>query len=287
MKKLLTLAFALIAVLAIGASVMAQQVGAQNQARARIHTLGAFGNGLAVSQEDSMDFELIRIGIAAIKVETADEERTVKAGILHFADEKYTLKDVVIGNGTVSADIYLNDTQVGSISLDSYPKEDKELWAGTMTLNGKTYNVYLIQGKRIMKAEEKAEKAFEYCRNNPERCKAAMRAVGQIVCDPVTDGDCRERIRNFCEQYPDDSRCKALRLAQCGLNLEDAQCRAEIRGVCSNNATENACQRLGEVYNNMVQKRPGILENAPQWFHTVRERLQQQEQGQPGGTQQA
>jgi len=274
MKKLLTLAVALIAVLAIGASVIAQQVGAQNQTRSRIHTLGAFGNGLAISEDDPMDFELIRVGMAAVKVESANENKTVKVGVLHFADEKYRLKDVVIGNGSVTANIYLNNTQVGSISLDSYPKDDKELWAGTMTLNGKTYNVYLIQGKRVVKAVEKAEKAFEYCRNNPDRCKALMQAVGKnVICDPVTDGNCRERIRTFCEGNPEDARCKALRLAQCGINLEDAECRAEIRGVCSNNATENACQRLGEVYNKMVQKRPEILENAPQWFHTVRERL--------------
>ncbi|NIO22889.1 MAG: hypothetical protein GTN38_02580 [Candidatus Aenigmarchaeota archaeon] len=276
MKKLLTLAVALIAVLAIGASVMAQQVGAQNQIRSKIHTLGAFGNGLAISEDDPMDFELIRIGMAAIKVELADQEKTVKAGVLHFADEKYRLRDVVIGNGSVTANIYLNDTQVGSLSLDSYPKGEKELWAGTMTLNGKTYNVYLIQGRRVVKAVEKAQKAFEYCRNNPERCRAAMQAIGRnVICDPVTDENCRERIRTFCESNPEDARCKALRLAQCGLNLEDADCRAEIRGVCSNNATETACQRLGEVYNNMVQKRPEILENAPQWFQTVRQRLLQ------------
>lgn len=287
MKKLLALAIALLVIGVTVVSVSAQQIGAQQNVRARIKTLGAFGNGLAVSQDNSMDFELIRIGVAGIKVGLADEEATVKVGILHFGEDKYRLKNVTIGNGSVTANVYSNDTQVGSLSLNSYPKGDKEVWAGTLTLNGETYNAYVLQAHRLVKPLEKAEKTFEYCKNNPEKCKAAMKAVGQIVCDPVTDGNCRDRIKNFCEQYPDDNRCKALRFAQCKLNLEDADCRAEIMGVCRNNATDNACERLGEVYNKFVERRPEVLQNVPRWFATVRERLQQQTgelgTGQQGG----
>lgn len=278
MKKLFALAIAL---LVIGVLAVAS-ASAQQNVRARIKTLGAFGNGLAVSQDNSMEFELIKVGIAGVKVGLADEETSVKVGILHFGEDNYRLKDIVIGNGSVTANIYLNDTQVGSISLNSYPKGDKEVWAGTLELNGETYNAYVLQANRVVKPLEKAEKAFEYCKNNPEKCKAVMKAVGQIVCDPVTDGNCRDRIRNFCEQYPDDNRCKALRLAQCKFNLEDADCRAEIMGVCRNNATETACQRLGEVYNKFAERRPEVLQNIPQWFKTVRQKIAER-LGQPGG----
>jgi hypothetical protein len=267
MKKLLALTIALLVIGMAVASATAQQVGTQRNVRARIKTLGAFGNGLAVSEDSPMEFELIKIGVAKLKVGLADEETEVKTGILYFGEDKYRLRNVVIGNGSASADIYLNDTQVGSISLNSYPKGDKEVWAG--------------QAKRLVKPLEKAEKTFEYCKNNPDKCNAAMKAVGQIVCDPVTDGNCRNRIKNFCEQYPDDNRCKALRFAHCKIDLEDADCRAEIMGVCRNNATETACQRLGEVYNKFVERRPEVLQNVPRWFTTVRERLQQQ--GQLGG----
>jgi hypothetical protein len=281
MKKLLALAIALLVIGVTLASASAQQ-----NVRARIRTLGAFGNGLAVSGDNSMEFELIRVGVAGIKVGLADEETIVRVGILHFGEESYRLKDVVIGNGSVTANVYdSEDTQVGSISLNSYPKGDKEVWAGELTLNGETYNAYVLQASRVVKPVETADKVFDYCRNNPERCRAVMRAAGQIVCDPVTDENCRDRIRNFCEQYPEDNRCKALRLAQCALDLDDADCRAEIMGVCRNNATDTACERLGEVYNRFVERRPEVLQNVPQWFQTVRqritERLQQQEPGGP------
>ena len=290
MKKLLVLAVALLIVGVTGASVMAQQVGAQNAVRARIRTMGALGNGLAISQSDSMDFEFIKVGIAGVKVGLTDEAAEVKVGILYFGEDKYKLKDIVIGNGSVTANIYDNDgNQTGTISLDSYPKGDKEVWAGTLALNGANYNAYVLQASRVVKAAEKAEKSFEYCKNNPENCKAAMKAVGQIVCDPVTDGNCSGRIRTFCEQNPEDSRCKRLKFEYCKENLEDSDCRAEIMGVCRNNATENACERLGEVYNKFVEKKPEVLKNAPRWFLTVRERIRenvQQQTGEPGTGQQ-
>ncbi len=285
MEKLLALVIALlfIGVIAI-TPVMAQQVGTQRAVHARIRTLGAFGNGLAISQDDPMDFELIRVGVAGVKVSLAEEETAVKVGILHFGEDKYRLKDVVIGNGSVTANIYLNDTQVGSLSLNSYPKGDREVWAGTLTLNDEDYNAYILQAHRIVKPLEKAEKSFEYCKNNPERCMAVMKAIGRnIICDPVTEGNCRDRIKTFCENNPDDNRCKALRLAQCKLDLDDADCRAHLMGVCRNNATDTACDRLCEVYNKFVESRPEVLQNAPQWFLTVRERLRERMANATGG----
>ena len=209
MKKLLALVIALLVIGATGISAFAQDddtVGKQVRAQARIHKMGALGNGLAISQGDSMSFELLKIGIAAVKF--GDEDTAgIKAGILYFGEEKYRLKDVVIENGSASANIYdEDDEQVGTISLDSYPKGDKEIWAGEMELNGEDYNAYVIQARRAVKAMEKANHAFEYCKNNPEKCKAAMKAVGQIVCDPETDENCRNRIRTYCEGNPEDSR---------------------------------------------------------------------------------
>jgi hypothetical protein len=284
MRRFFVLTVALVFALAAGL-LAAPDTGAQEQVRARIWTRGAFGSGIAVSQADPMDFELIKVGIAGVKFNLGENESIVKVGILYFGETKYRLRNVVIGNGTASADIYLNETLAGSVSLDSYVKGDREVWAGTLTLDGKGYNAYVIQIPGDLRPVEKAERIHEYCRNNPDRCRAVMRAVGQIVCDPVTDGNCRNRIRDFCEQNPEDSRCKALRWAYCRANTEDADCRAELMGVCRNNATDNACKVLAEVYNRNIEKRPEALENAPQWFLTIRERLRTaiQQQGQPGG----
>ena len=70
MKKLLALVIALLVIGGTGMAVMAQDdtVGKQvtSRVKTRIHTTGAFGNGLAVSGDDPMDFELLKVGIVAI-----------------------------------------------------------------------------------------------------------------------------------------------------------------------------------------------------------------------------
>lgn len=285
MKKILALVMALLFIGVIGVSATAQQVGAQNAVRARINKMGALGNGIAVSESDPMDFEIIKIGIAGVKVGLADEETEVLAGLLYFGEDKYRLKDVVMGEGTVSADIYdSDDSQVGSISLDSYPKGDKEMWAGTLTLNGGSYNAYVIQAARNVKAAEKAWKLSDYCEENPARCGTAMRAAGSIICDPEQEGEtCRNRIRTFCEGSPEDRRCVALRMAYCKQNLDDADCRAEYMEKCKENLGEEICEKLGEVYNNALNKRPQLMNNAPGWVKTIRERIRTRSQCENAG----
>jgi len=285
MKKLTALAIALLVIGMAGIAATSaradETVGAQAQVRARIHTMGALGNGLAISQTNPMDFELLKVGIAGVSVTDANgTETVVKAGVLHFGETKYRLKDVVIGNGTATANIYdINGTtQVGSISLNSYVKGDKEVWAGTLTLNGVTYNAYVIQAARVWKAVEKAEKVKDYCENNPIKCKAVMKALGNILCDPATDGSCRDKIKTFCEQHPDDNRCKALRLASCALNLEDANCRQDIIENCKNNTDNVICDKLANMYNKYVEKRAGVMQNAPAWLKAVRNRIENRPQ---------
>ncbi len=286
MKKLLAL---VITLLVLAVPVMAQQLGAQKALSARIHKMGAFGNGLAISQTDSMDFELLKVGIAGVKVGTTDEAAEVRVGILYFGEDKYRLKDVEIGNGSASANIYDSEgTQIGSISVDSYPRGDKEVWAGTLTLSDAAYNAYVIQAPRIVKAVEKAYKVFDYCKNNPVKCKAAMRAVGNVICDPEGEGTtCRDRIKTFCENNPEDRRCVALKLAYCRLHLDDADCRASLMDKCKENYNEEGCEKLGTVYNKIIEKRPQVaqvVEKAPAWFKTVRDRIKSRLQPQLNAT---
>jgi hypothetical protein len=247
--------------------------------------MGALGYGLAVLQSNPMEFELIKIGVAKVSVGlTEEDEEIISLGRLYFGETKYKLKEVVIGNGTATANIYdMNDTQKGSISLTSYPKGDREVWAGTMALNGANYNVYIIQAPRIWKPLEKAEKAFEYCKNNPDKCKAAMKAVGQILCDPETNTSCRDKIKSFCEQYPDDSRCKALKLGYCKLHMENADCRNELMQECKKNLSEEACDKLGEIYQKFAENKPEVAKNAPAWFLRARERIRERLENQSGG----
>ena len=279
MKKLTILAIALLVIGITGTTVLADGLGSQGW-KPKIRTMGALGYGLATLQTNAMDFELLKIGIAGIDVSVTNETEEIKVGILYFGETKYRLKDIVIGNGSATANIYdSNDTLVGAISLNSYPKGDREVWAGTMTLNSVAYNAYIIQANRLWKAEEKAEKAKEYCANNPEKCKAVMKAVGQILCDPANNVSCRDKIKTFCEQYPDDRRCEALKLGYCRLHMENADCRNELMQECKKNLSEEACDKLGEIYQKFAENKPEAAKNAPAWFLKIRERLQNQAGG--------
>jgi len=291
MNKMWLVAITLISIVIAGAATASAQdlLGGQGRVRARIHTMGALGYGLAVSQSEPMNFELIKIGVAKVSVGlTEEEEEEVLLGRLYFGEEKYKLKDVVIGNGTVTANIYdFNDTQKGSLSISSYPKGDKEVWAGTMSLNGANYNLYIIQTPRIWKPKEKAEKVFEYCKNNPDKCKAVMKAVGHIICDPEGNVTCGEKIKIFCEQNPEDNRCKALQLGYCRFHLENADCRNLLMQECKKNLSEEACDRLGNMYQKFAEKTPGIGKNVPAWLERIRERIRNKQQtGSEGGQQQ-
>jgi len=276
MKKLMALAIAVLLIGITGAAVMADEnVGSQTQLHAKIHTMGALGYGIATSQANSMDFELIKVGIASVSIKLQNEtEELTNVGILYFGESRYVLKDVVIGNGTAAANIYLNGTQKGTISLNSYLKGDREIWAGTLTLDSAAYNAYVIQVPRIWKPAEKAEAIKDYCQNNPEKCKAAIKAVGGIICDPQEEGvSCADKIKTFCEQHPDDNRCKVVSWAYCKLHLEDANCRAQIIEKCKNNTNDTACDKLTNMYNKYVDKKLETLKNAPAWFKSVRERI--------------
>jgi len=277
MKKIFAVSLVLFVLGMIAVSgVSAQQpslISANNQIR--IHRMGVFGNGLAISDSDPMDFELLKIGIAGIKVGLLDDSAEVMTGVLYLGENKYRLREVVIGNGSSSARLYDADGEnVGSISLDSYPKGDTEIWAGTLSLSGRMFNAYVIQVPRVERAMEAASKIHEYCKNNPVRCRAAMQAVGQIICDP-TDGTCRNRISDFCEANPEDNRCKRLKYEYCKENLDDAGCRAQVMETCKANLNDVVCERLGGIYDKFAEKRPTVANQAPAWIKAVTARVKQ------------
>lgn len=274
MKRSTTLVIAFLMIGITGLLVLAQQAWADSTAQNKIRTLGVMGYGIAISQSDPMNFEFVKIGVAEVDVNASGIEKTVKVGILYFGNDKYILKDAVIGNGTAAANIYQNDTQKGSVSLNSYIKREKEVWAGTLTLNEQTYNMYVLQVQNIWKPAEKADKIKEYCDNNPVKCKAVVKAVGGILCDPEKEGaSCRDKIKTFCEQQPDDNRCKVLGIAYCRLHLEDANCRQALIDKCKENSTDAGCDKLVNVYNNIEKRTGNLIKNAPNWLKSVKARI--------------
>ncbi len=236
----ITIALAILVTAAIITPVLAHELGTQGLEH-RIKKIGVLGRGIAVSATDPSNFEYIRIGVARVTVNLGNQTTDVSAGLLQMGNTTYKLRNITIGNGTVSGNIFSNDTQVGSFSVTAKFKGEHEVWFGTMSLNGENWNVYILQGERLFKASEKAEKIEEFCEEHPDRCTNLARGIGPRFCEKVEDESCREKIHEFCEQNPNDSRCVAIAQYSCREHLDDSRCQMELKDYCEDHPTDERC----------------------------------------------
>jgi len=230
-------ALIIISVLLVSAvtPVFADEIGAQaNIPKPVIKTLHIVGKGIAVSQTDLSDFKIITIGIARVIARIGNESSELMVGLLFLDKDRYRLKNVEAGNGTFSADVYRNDTDVGSINANLIEREGKDVWIGELTIDDKTYNIYVFEPHRKMNKFEIRDKVSNYCRAHHE------------------EANCSGKIDEYCENNPTDQRCIALLKNFCKNNLDDVRCRAEIKDYCNNNPEAEICQtaklRLTERY---------------------------------------
>ncbi|MEM7815930.1 MAG: hypothetical protein QXN71_02310, partial [Candidatus Aenigmatarchaeota archaeon] len=224
-EKALLISVAAMLVVAAPALVLGEEnLGGQTSATApAIETLGFLGKGIASLPSDPTNFKIVKVGVAKMKVTVNDTETKVAIGVLFLDEEKFRIRNVAIENGSATGDLYRNDTMAGSISVKSVIKEDTEVWAGTLTVDGTTYNVHILQAPRIMKKNEWREKLREYCRET---------------------GNCSAGIESYCENNPTDTRCLALFKAFCirKNNIDDSRCREFMKGWCKDNPEETDCR---------------------------------------------
>jgi len=217
MKKIIAI---LIVLSLLVAPVMAQSPTVTSAGRVKISSLIILGKGIAASQSDPMDFMIVKLGIGKVTTPNGTELST---GILKTDDEKYRLRNIEIDDGHATGDIYGNGSKVGSFDVSSVMKGDTEIWAGTMDLNGKTYNTYVIEGARPVRPSELKDKVANYCKENPG------------------DQNCK-KVANYCQNNPEDARCKALFRAYClKTNMEDTRCRQAFADWCKKNPTNKYC----------------------------------------------
>ncbi len=203
-------------------SLLAVPVAAQTVATPGIKAYAVLGKGIAASQSDPMDFMIVKFGLGRV---VTDEGNETVLGVLIADDVKYRLKEVTIEEGHASGKIFSGE-EVGSFDVSSVMKGDTEIWAGTMELNDKDYNVYVIEGVRPIKAGELKDKVADYCRENE-------------------DVNCTSKVEEYCQSNPEDSRCKALFRAYCLKgNMEDTRCREALREWCKNNPSNKVCVPL-------------------------------------------
>ncbi|MBI4362131.1 MAG: hypothetical protein HY558_03065 [Euryarchaeota archaeon] len=192
----------------------------QRHIRPEFQTLGLTGMGVAVSPGSPSDFHVVRVGVATVNVMVFDEAQQVTVGVLIFEDSRYSLKDVSLGSGRISATIYQKDKMVGALELASRRKGGLEVWAGDITVNGARMNAYILQPPRPPTPDESGADARRYCETNPSACKG----VAPTGCDPAQPG-CRAEIGQYCATHPKEIRCIALQRGFCANNTNDVRCR--------------------------------------------------------------
>jgi hypothetical protein len=210
------------ALLVLAAPALAQNLGSYS-GKPVIETFGILGKGIATLSSDPMNFKIVTAGVAKVKVPVNGTDAMVTIGILTMDDQKYRIKDVVMGNGSVSGNLYLNDSQVGSISLSSVMKGNMEIWAGTITADGTSYNAYVLEGSRPVNNQELKEKITDYCNET---------------------GNCSQGTEAFCQSNPTDTRCLALFKAFClrGNNMDDSRCRQYMLDWCKDRNETDDCR---------------------------------------------
>jgi hypothetical protein len=238
-KRYLALA-SIVAILALSTIAIAQV----SMPQTRIKTLGVLGEGLAISSTNSADFKVVRIGIAKVSVEIAGTSNDLTVGVLFLDSDKYAVKNISQNNDTASGDIYLNNTQVGSLSLSRVVKPGRDVWYGTLNVNSVSYYAYIVQAPRSEKASEAAANIKDLCSDNPEKCASTATSIKGIgnICNKENSNNCSNKIQQYCSNHPTDQRCVSLFRVYCSEHMEDERCITELKLFCSKNPNNENCK---------------------------------------------
>jgi len=218
----------------------------------RLHLTAA---GLAVSEDDAFDFSHAKVVVGSVKVRAMADDNVEtdfavkRMGILMLDESKYHLKNIAVADEEISADIFGSTTDstsvsdaIGELKVKRFEKPGKDIWAGNMVLNGKTYNIYLLGMGREFKLAEVTEKIGDYCEDNPEDEKCTK--INSRCSDDAED--CKEKVKEHCEENTDDQSCLQLKKLYCLKNASDERCREYLKDLCEENPRLAHC-RVREV----------------------------------------
>jgi len=245
MKKLI----ALLLMTLLVAPVASQPLTAPLQ-KPRIRTIVALGKGIAVSKEDATDFEIVKLGIARVRMSLVNETRELSVGVLWVGDNRYKVKDISLENDTVEANVYSNNTLVGKLAITSVVKQKETVWVGELEIGEKKYTVYILEGVRKFQPVEVKESISEYCEEHPVKCAQIAKGIATQYCsaEKAQTESCREKIVEYCKDHPNDQRCVALKRAYCVLHPEDMRCRFEMRDYCLKHPNDEKCKGFCKLH---------------------------------------
>ena len=213
------------------ALALAAPIFAQSTPQVSFKEIYLLGKGIAVNPTNNQDLSIVTIGLAKVTVNVAGTNTDVVAGVLHFgSDQTYKVKNANVGNGTISGDLYLNSSQVGSFSFTLVSKPSDNIWAGTITISGQTWNAYILEAHQQYSSSEEKQTIADYCANHQD------------------DENCRNKVEDFCQNNPNDARCISLLHNYCKSNLQDGRCREALRDFCQKNASDSNCVGFCEKY---------------------------------------
>ena len=239
-------------VILLPALVMAQNLGMQELntmiVKPEITKIGIVGKGIGILESDKLNFEIIKVGLIDVKIQFENQTIIRQSGLLWIGQNKYLLKNSVIGNGSVAADIYSNDTKVGTLSLILVEKSGTDVWIGEIEVNENKYNAYLLEGKANFNKNEIKQRFQDICQNNETDCLKIAKGIWNRFCEKLDDISCREKIAEFCEENPTDQRCIAINKKFCQDNIDDARCRKLIGLGCLNNPNSEECLSFCQTY---------------------------------------
>jgi hypothetical protein len=134
MKKQYVLVAAIVAVFgtAMAASAYAQSATALPTVPSPGYPL--MGMGIAIATNDNTNFSPFAVGIRGDGT----------SGMASLGQERLTLTNIVVGATSVTATVQNNSTTVGSLTLT--PVANSARWTGTATIDGTSYNTYVLSG---------------------------------------------------------------------------------------------------------------------------------------------
>jgi len=208
MKKIITLV-ALFLLIAVPLAQAQLGILRRPPIEAKIYRIVIVGEGIAINPENLDEFSMIRTVVGRVYIRVLNKTLKVSRGLLLVDGEKYILKNITVttDNG-VTAEIYQNNSKVGTLEVYPVLKGRRVIWVGEISIDSKTLKVYIVEIPRMFKPVEIKEKVREYCEEHPAKCKG----IGVTGCESLSDASCREKIIEWCEEHQDDARCRALAL---------------------------------------------------------------------------
>ena len=221
-----------------------------NKAVSRLHLTGS---GLAISEDDVFDFMNAKVVVGAVKVRATEDDNTdsdfavKRLGVLMLDNSKYHLKNIAVSTDTISAEIFgptttsnADSDSIGELEVTRFEKPGKAVWAGNMVLDGKAYNVYFLGMGRNFKLTEVTEKIGDYCEENPDdsRCK---NIVPNCAAYSVR-GQCSELVSNYCQGNTSDLNCLRIKKQYCLKNASDERCLEYLKDLCEEKPSLAHCR---------------------------------------------